>query len=129
MRSIRDLANAEALDTAKGAGSYTEKGVVRFAADGTIDTYDMKPNDRLVIATSDQSDGVCIIYLPPMSQAIGKFYGVLAPTGAAAGDVSVYDRDGATHSEIGSGGDLDADADFSLFYCDGTTWRVIFTTV
>ena len=86
-------------------------------------TYYMRPGDTCIMAISSASDAVAIIYLPPKSEAVGKRYYINAPTGAAGGDISVYDREDG--SEISTYGDLDADDDWCIYFCDGVNWRIL----
>ena len=86
-------------------------------------TYQMKPGDHIIIATSDQNDGQAIITLPSLAEAAGKFYYICAPTGASGGDISVYEKE--TGSELSTYGDLDADDDHVLLFSDGRKWRVV----
>jgi hypothetical protein len=62
-----------------------------------------------------------------MAEAAGKFYFIVAPTGAAGGDISV--RQKGTATEVSTYGDLDADDDHVLFFCTGERWLMIFDGV
>jgi len=99
------------------------KGPLMLTLDSTTSTYQMKPGDQLVIATSSVADGSGIITLPSLNEAAGKFYFIVAPTGAAGGDISLYEKE--TGSELSTYGDLDADDDHVLLFSDGTAWRVV----
>ena len=48
-------------------------------------TYQMRVSDTVLIAISSAADGVGIITLPSLAEAVGKFYYILAPTGSTAG--------------------------------------------
>ena len=88
-----------------------------------VPTYQMKPTDTCMVVTSDAADAAGILYLPSMVEAAGKLYYIIAPTGATAGDISVTIKETAT--ELATYGDMDADADWALFFCDGIGWRLI----
>ncbi len=90
-------------------------------------TYQMKPGDNVVIATSSGADGVGIITLPSLAEALGQFYHISAPTGAAAGDISVYEKE--TGAELTTYGDLDADADNVILFAAPTAWIVVYDGV
>jgi len=95
--------------------------VLNFSA--TMLTYQMKPSDQNIIAYSDQADDAAILTLPSLAEAAGKFYYVCAPTGATAGDISLYEKE--TGAEFATNGDMDADDDYILLYSDGRKWRTI----
>jgi hypothetical protein len=84
--------------------------------------YQLGVHDTVVIAVTDLADAAGIITLPSKAEAVGKFYYICAPTGATAGDISVYDKEAGT--EITTYGDMDADDDFAIFFSDGRKWRV-----
>lgn len=92
-----------------------------------VPTYAMKAGDTCIIATSEAADAAGIITLPSKAEAVGKFYYICAPTGAAGGDISVYDKEAG--SEISTYGDMDADDDHAIFYTDGRLWRTVFDGV
>ena len=89
--------------------------------------YQLGPNDTVVIATTVLADAAAIITLPSKAEAVGKMYYICAPTGATDGDISVYDKEAGT--EITTYGDLDADDDHVIFFCDGRLWRTLFDGV
>lgn len=80
--------------------------------------YSMRPGDYVIIA--DSSAAAVTITLPSKAQACGKFYYICAPSGASF-DVSVNDKEAGT--EISTYGDMDADDDHAIFFCDGRKWR------
>jgi hypothetical protein len=84
--------------------------------------YYLKPGEQVVIAVTDLADASGIIVLPSKAEAVGKFYYICAPTGATAGDISVYDKE--SNTEITTYGDMDADDDHAIYFCDGRKWRV-----
>lgn len=85
-------------------------------------TYQMRVSDKVVIAVSSQADAASIITLPSLAEATGGFFFISAPTGATAGDISVYEKE--TGAELATYGDLDADDDHVLLFSDGTKWRI-----
>jgi hypothetical protein len=89
--------------------------------------YLLKRGETCVIAVTDLADASAIITLPSKAEAVGKFYYICAPTGASAGDISVYDKE--TGAEITTYGDMDADDDHAIFFCDGMKWRVVLNGV
>ena len=89
----------------------------------TTTSYQMKPGDQVIRATSSGDDGVGIIYLPSVAEAAGRFYFIYAPTGASAGDISLYVKE--TGAELATNGDMDADGDHILLFSDGVNWRTI----
>jgi hypothetical protein len=91
--------------------------------DATTTSYQMKVGDSVVRATSSEADGTGIIYLPPVAAAAGRFYFIYAPTGATAGDISLYIKE--TGAELATNGDMDADDDYILLFSDGANWRTI----
>ena len=93
-----------------------------------VPTYQMLPNDRCITIYSSADDAAGILYLPFMGDAAGKYYYICAPTGATAGDISVYTSEG-TAAELSTYGDLDADDDHVILYCDGRKWRLFISGV
>lgn len=89
-------------------GSSTTSGIYYMDAPGCI------------IAVSAAADAAAIIYLPPAQTCPGKTCVIHAPTGAAGGDISVYDHE--TGAEISTYGDMDADADHAIFISTGIAW-------
>jgi hypothetical protein len=85
--------------------------------------YQLLPGDTCVIAITALADAAAIITLPSKAEAVGKIYYINAPTGATAGDISVYDKEAG--SEIATYGDLDADDDWCLYFCDGINWKIL----
>jgi hypothetical protein len=84
-------------------------------------TYQMKPSDQNIIAVSAAADAAAILVLPSIAEACGKFYCIVAPTGAAGGDISLYEKE--TGAELTTYGDMDADDDWAILYSDGRKWR------
>lgn len=104
-------------------GNWTEDGVVVVGTAALSFKYQMKPGDHVVIAISAGSDGEAIVILPSLQEAAGQFYFIVAPTGAAGGDISLYEKE--TGTELTTNGDMDADDDHILLFSDGTAWRTI----
>ena len=100
---------------------------VHIHFDATTTSYKMKISQTVVFATSENADGSAILYLPPVTEAVGKKYYICAPTGATGGDISVYTREAGT--EVTTYGDLDADDDHVIFFSDGKAWRMVFDGV
>ena len=109
--------------TCDAAGKWTKDGSTSLGTSTTSGIYNMKPADTLIVAISAAADAVAILVLPSLQEAAGKFYYVSAPTGLAAGDISVYEKE--TGAELATYGDLDADDDHVLLFSDGIQWRVI----
>ena len=90
----------------------------------TVKTYQMKASDFVIsIVSATGADATGIVTLPSLAEAVGKFYYIVAPTGAAGNDISLYEKE--TGSELATNGDMDADGDYLLLYSDGTAWRTI----
>lgn len=83
-------------------------------------TYQMLPSDNVVSLTSNAADGIAIVTLPAVSEAVGQHYYVVAPTGAAAGDISLWEKE--TGAELATNGDMDADGDHLILYSTGISW-------
>lgn len=116
MNSVQERVN---LETFKD--SNNKLTMIHFDADLT--SYQIKPYEQIIHATSENADGSAILTLPSKALAAGKFYYISAATGATAGDISVYDKEAG--AEITTYGDLDADDDHVLLFCDGIQWRVV----
>lgn len=118
---LANLLNADLYSS--GHGSPVKHVSLTAAAP----TYSMKVTDHIIIAVSSEADGAGIVYLPPVSEAAGQFYYISAPTGATAGDISLYIKE--TGAELDTNGDLDADDDHILLFSDGYNWRTIYDGV
>ena len=89
-------------------------------------TYSMKPGDNVISAISSAADAAAIITLPSLAEAAGQLYFIIAPTGAAGGDISVYEKEtGSEYTGGGDDGDLDADGDHILLYAGPTAWYTL----
>ncbi len=84
----------------------------------------LNPSNQVVHVNS--AGGAVNVTLPDMAEAAGSLICVTAPVGAT-NDVSVLINE--TGLEVGSGGDLDANNDATLFYCTGLAWVPLVTTV
>jgi hypothetical protein len=109
--------------TCDAAGLWSVDGVTSLGTTATSGIYNMKPGDQLIIAISAAADAAAILVLPGLQEAAGKFYYISAPTGAAGGDISVYEKE--TGTELATYGDLDADDDHFIIFSDGIQWRIV----
>jgi len=83
-------------------------------------TYQMKPSDTVVYAYSAAADAIGIITLPSLAESAGQHYFIIAPTGATAGDISLYEKE--TGAELAINGDMDADNDHLILFSTGISW-------
>ena len=90
-------------------------------------TYQMKPGDNVLVATSAAADNAGIVTLPSLAEALGQFYHISAPTGATGGDISLVEKENAT--EITTYGDMDADGDNVILFAAPTAWIVVYDGV
>jgi hypothetical protein len=102
-------------------GSNNQAEFVVIDADNT--NYQMKPDQQVMHFTTALGDAAAIVILPSKAEAVGRMYYICATTGSTGGDISVYDKE--TGAEISTYGDLDADDDHVIFFCDGINWRVL----
>ncbi len=86
-------------------------------------SYQLLPGDNMVYAITALGDGLAIIILPSLIEAVGKFYYIEATTGATGGDISLYEKE--TGAELATNGDMDADLDYLILFSDGYRWRTI----
>lgn len=109
---------------ARRDGDHKELPIIVALTTGAT-SYKMKVTDNVLHVTSDQADGTGIVYLPPMIEAIGRVYCIVAPTGATGGDISLY--------TIEAGGtdtyDLDADGDAIVLYSTGAEWLALANSI
>lgn len=89
--------------------------------------YKMKPHQQLMSFTTALDDGSAIVYLPSLVESAGLFYFIVAPTGAAGGDISLYTIE--TAAELATNGDMDADDDHILLFSTGERWLTIYDGV
>jgi len=86
-------------------------------------TYQMKASDNVMSFVSSASDDVAIVTLPPVGEAVGQHYYIVAPTGNTGGDISLYEKEtGSEYTGGGDDGDLDTDADHVILFSTGTAW-------
>ena len=85
--------------------------------------YSMTPHDHHLIANS--AAGAVNVTLPSLGEAYGM-YVIEAPVGATA-DVSLLVKE--TGSELGSGGDMDADDEYTILIPTSQAWVVLATSV
>lgn len=97
--------------------------IVRVNLTTASPTYSMKPGDNIVHAISAAADNAGIVTLPSVAEAAGRFYCIVAPTGASGGDISLYVKE--TGAELTTNGDMDADDDHILLFSDGVNWRTV----
>lgn len=104
------------------AGNWTDQFGRSVGTTPTSGIYKMK-GPGCIFAVSALADTGAIIYLPPAISCPGKVCIIHAPTGAAGGDISVYDEE--TGAEITTYGDMDADADHAIWMSTGLVWTLI----
>lgn len=104
-------------------GDLLGMGPTRISLTADDPVYYMKPEDACISAVSSEADGTGLVYLPPAAACAGRFYYIIAPTGATAGDISLMVRE--TGAELGTNGDMDADGDYLLLFCTGITFLTI----
>ncbi len=100
--------------------AWTDEHGVMIGTSTTSGIYRMKALDSCITAISAAGDGAAIIYLPPVSEAAGKHYFIIAPTAATADDISLYVTE--TQAELTTNGAMDADGDHILLYSTGAAW-------
>lgn len=97
--------------------------IKHISLSATDATYQMKPGDQILYAVSSADDGVAIVTLPSVAEAAGRWYYIQAPTGATAGDISLYIKE--TGAELTTNGDMDADNDYLLLFSTGKAWLTV----
>jgi hypothetical protein len=95
--------------------------------DSDLEAYQLKANETIVHATSENADAAAVLTLPSKAEMTGKMVYICATTGHTGGDISVYDKESG--SEISTYGNLNADDDHVIFFCDGRNWRVLLNGV
>jgi len=88
--------------------------------DSDDSTYQMKASDNVISFVSSVADDLGIVTLPSLAESVGQHYYIVAPTGAAGGDISLYEKE--TGAELATNGDMDADGDHLLLYSNGVSW-------
>jgi len=90
----------------------------------TSKTYQMRVSDTVMVITGDTgADDDGIVTLPSLAEAAGKFYYVVAPTGAAGDAVLLFEKE--TGAVYATNGLLDADDDHIILFSDGSKWRTV----
>jgi len=128
MSQFSDMVNADMSHYGQGVLRLTMSATLAWTDEhgtmvGTSTTsgiYRMKAWDLSVIAISAGADTEAKIYLPPISEAAGRHYFIIAPTAATAGDISLYQPE--TGAEFATNGDMDADGDHLLLFSTGAAW-------
>ena len=93
-----------------------------------VPTYQMLLSDRVLsVVSGTGEDATGIVTMPSVAEAVGLTFYIVAPTGAAGDDVSVYSKE--TGAEIATYGDLDADGDHVMFFSTGAAWLMVYDGV
>ena len=87
-------------------------------------TYSMKASDLVLSVVSAAADGDGIVTLPSWAEAVGKFYYLIAPTGATK-DVSFFEKETAALIVTSPVGPFNTDGDYAIIFSTGTAWRVV----
>lgn len=106
--------------TCSATGDWTDGNGVSVGTSATSGIYRMKPGDTCISAVSAGADDLAKIYLPPVSEVAGKHFFIIAPTGATAGDISLFVAE--TNAELATNGDMDADGDHLILFSSGLAW-------
>lgn len=88
-------------------------------------TYQMRVSDTIMSIISSASDSVGVVTLPPVSEAVGMLFYVIAPTGAAGDDVSLFEKETAALITTSPAGPFNTDDDYVLLYSTGSAWIVL----
>lgn len=84
--------------------------------------YEMSTRDYIVRPSSQGAGGPITITLPPVSQARGRWYSIIARAASGVNTITVQDRD---DSECWPGDiTMNAKCDQALCYSDGLKWYV-----
>lgn len=91
-----------------------------------IANYQMSTRDYVLRPIANHTTGAFTITLPPVADAKGRFYSIVARTADVANTITIEDHD--NDSECW-GGDLtlNGKCDRALLYSDGLTWHVVST--
>lgn len=106
-----------------GLADMLERMPKKITLTAAAPTYQMKPGDYVLSVISSADDAAGIVTLPSLAEACGHFYYIEAPTGAAGGDISLYEKE--TGAEYTTYGDLDADGDYVMLFAGPTAWRLV----
>ena len=118
MESIQSRIHREQYIAGTGEGLI--KHLTFVEADGA-QTYTMKASEQSVIITSGHADNTMTLTLPPVQEAAGKFYFIIATAGATAATTVTDDGDDAGYSNL----TMDANADHVLIYSTGERWLTV----
>ena len=84
--------------------------------------YEMSVRDYVVRPSADGDSGAWTLTLPPVGQAIGKFYSIVCRNADAVNAITVEDNN--DDSECWNGDyTLNGKCDKLLFYSDGFCWH------
>jgi hypothetical protein len=89
-------------------------------ADGA-QTYTMTASEQAIIVASGHADNTLTLTLPPVQEAAGKFYFIIATNGATATTTVEDDGGDAGYADL----TMDADADHVLIYSTGERWLTV----
>jgi len=86
--------------------------------------YQMTVRDYVLRPLANHTTGAFTVTLPPVADAKGRFYSIIARTASAANAITIEDHN--DDSECW-GGDLtlNGKCDKALFYSDGLAWHVL----
>ena len=118
--SMKQSGDAYLRITCSAAGDWVDQEGKSVGTTPTSGIYRMRPGDHCVHAISAAADTVAIVVLPNVVEAAGQHYYIAAPTGAAGGDISLYEAE--TNTELTTNGDMDADADHLILFSTGIAW-------
>ena len=128
MSKFSDMVNADMSHYGQGIMrlvcsatlAWTDEHGLMVGTSSTSGIYRMKAGDNCITAINAGGDDNAIIYLPPVHEAAGRHYFIIAPTAATADDISLYVTE--TQAELSTNGDMDADGDHILLYSTGAAW-------
>ena len=83
--------------------------------------YEMTTRDYVVRPSAAPDTGAITITLPPVAEAVGRFYSIIALDADAHNTVTIADRDDSEcwHGDIV----LNSPCDRQLLYSDGRAWH------
>ena len=82
--------------------------------------YQMTTRDYVVRPSADGDSGSITILLPPVAEAVGRFYSIIAREASLTNTITIADKDDSEcwEADIVFNGKCDGE----LFYSDGLTW-------